>query len=109
MQVHLHGLSLSHIAGAKVDAVSGQADCGKIQTGLERHSLHTQGKQSQSLLRVSSLHLTHTLCLSHLKGVVAVADQEVLLELQRPLTPLGLNEGHAGRQFLLRLVCVIQE
>lgn len=36
-------------------------------------------------------------------------DQEVLLELQRPLASLGLNERHAGRDLLLCLVCMIQE
>lgn len=54
-------------------------------------------------------HLIQMLCRSHLESVVAVVDQEVLLELQRPLASLGLNERHAGRDFLLRLVCVIQE
>lgn len=82
VQVHLHGLSLSHIAGAKVNAVSGQADCRQIQTGLERHSLHTQGKHCPSLLRTFTHYLMF--CHSNLKGVVAVADQEILLELQRP-------------------------
>lgn len=67
-----------------------------------------RGKQSQ-FGTSSPPHLIQILCLSHLKGVVAVVDQEVLLELQRPLASLGLNERHAGRDFLLRLVCVIQE
>lgn len=67
-----------------------------------------EGKQSQPLPWISSLHI-HIFCCSHLKGAVAVADQEVLVELQRPLASLGLNERHARRQFIFRLVCVIQE
>lgn len=42
-EVHLQGLGLSHIAGAKVDAVGGQADCRQVQVSLEWHRLHTPG------------------------------------------------------------------
>lgn len=58
---------------------------------------------------MSSLHLIVILCFSHLKGVVTVAYEEVLLELQRPLASLGLNERHTRREFLLRLLCEIQQ
>lgn len=46
---------------------------------------------------------------SYLQAVVAVANQEVLLEPQHPLTPLRLNQHHIGRDFLFCLVCITQK
>lgn len=111
VEVHFNGLCPGHVAEAKVNGVSGQTNCRKIQTGLERDRLHTGREKNLTDAELSGYFFTtyFRFPASNLQAVVAVANQEVLLEPQSPLTSLRLNQHHIGRNFLFRLVCIIQK
>lgn len=124
VEVYVYGLHLPHVAEPKVDAVSGKTQCCKIQMGTERHCLNRVHKMKLTFWGVKSCNYlqiitqrylifsfyTFISTVADLQAVVAVVNQEVLLEPQLPLPTCTADQRHPMRNVLIYMqVCMVQK